>query len=102
MSLWYRVEPGGRRIMLTLHVQPNAQATAVAGLHGDALKVRIAAPAADNRANAALLAHLQTVLGVPAALISLRAGARGRRKVVRIDNADAALVARLERLAAGT
>jgi uncharacterized protein (TIGR00251 family) len=101
MSLWYRVDPGARRVALTVHVQPNARTTAVAGLHGDALKVRIAAPAEDNRANAALLAHLQTVLGVPAAHISLRAGARGRRKVVWIDNADAALVTRLERLTAG-
>ncbi|MGQ0750558.1 MAG: DUF167 domain-containing protein [Betaproteobacteria bacterium] len=42
MSLWYRVEPSARRITLTLHVQPNARATALAGLHGDALKVRIA------------------------------------------------------------
>jgi uncharacterized protein len=101
MSLWYRVDPGARHVTLTLHVQPSARTTAVAGLHGDALKVRVAAPAADNRANAALLAHLQAVLGVPAGRLSLCAGARGRRKVVRIEDADGALVARLERLAAG-
>lgn len=101
MSDWYRIEPGARRVTLTLHVQPNARATAVAGLHGDALKVRIAAPAADNRANVALLAHLQSVLGLPAARISLRSGARGRRKLVQIDGVDETLVSRLDRLPAG-
>ena len=101
MSAWYRIEPGARRITLILHVQPNARVTAVAGLHGDALKVKIAAPAADNRANAALLAHLKSVLGLPAARITLRSGARGRRKLVQIDDVDETLVSRLDRLTAG-
>jgi uncharacterized protein (TIGR00251 family) len=101
MSPWYRVDPHARRITLTVHVQPDARATAVAGLHGDALKVRVAAPATDNRANAALLAHLQAVLGLPAARIRLRSGVRGRRKLVQIEDVDDVLLARLDRLTAG-
>ena len=42
---WYRYDPELRRATLTLHIQPNARASAVAGRYGDALKVKVAAPA---------------------------------------------------------
>jgi uncharacterized protein (TIGR00251 family) len=96
--VWHRYEPRTGRLTLTVHVQPNAQASALAGLHGDALKVRIAAPAVENKANQALVEFLRRLLGVPASHIQLRHGARGRRKVVEIAGADEALVARLEKL----
>ena len=100
MRDWYRVDASARHITLTVHVQPNARATAVAGPHGDALKVRIAASAVDSKANQALLAFLQSVLGLRAPQISIRSGARGRRKLIVITGADAALLARLDSLSA--
>lgn len=99
MSVWYRADPEMRRITLTLHVQPNARANAIAGLHGDALKVKVAAPALDNKANTALLSYLREVLGLRPPQISLESGAHGRRKFVQISDADAALVARIAALA---
>jgi len=72
----------------------------IAGLHGDALKVRVAAPALGNKANAALAALLGDLLEVPAASLSIRLGAKGRCKVVAIGDADAALAARLQALIA--
>ncbi len=42
---WYHVDPGQRRVTLTLHIQPNARGSAIAGRYGDAIKLRIAAPA---------------------------------------------------------
>lgn len=95
MSAWYRFDPDARRLTLTVHVQPNARASAVAGMHGDALKIRIAAPAVDNRANAALLDFLCQLLKLPASRIGIRRGVHGRRKIIEIAEADASLVAQL-------
>ena len=50
---------------LDVHVQPAARVTAVAGEHGGRLKLKIAAPAVDNKANAYLLAWLAAQWGVP-------------------------------------
>lgn len=47
-----RAMPGG--VMISVHVQPRASRTEFAGIHGQALKVRVAAPPADGAANDAL------------------------------------------------
>lgn len=83
-STWLRYDAAARRVSLTLHAQPNAKKSAVVGLHGDALKVRIAAPAVDNKANAALIEFLSETLGVPRSAVTIRLGTTGRRKVVEI------------------
>ena len=83
-SAWCRYYAAARRLSLTLHVQPNARRSEIAGLHGDALKVRIAAPAADNKANVELIDFLSESLGIPKSAIAIRHGATGRRKVVEI------------------
>lgn len=98
---WYRHDPARRVLTLTLHIQPGAKASGFAGLHGDALRVRVAAPAVDNKANAALLAYLRAALDLPAGVLELRQGTTARRKVVAITNAYPALVARVRALAAG-
>lgn len=83
-SGWRRYDAAARRLTLTLHAQPGARKSEIVGLHGDALKVRIAAPAVDNRANAALIEFLSETLGVPKSAINIRHGVTGRRKVVEI------------------
>jgi uncharacterized protein (TIGR00251 family) len=64
---WLREVADWRRATLTLsiHVQPAAKRSEIVGLHGDALKVRLAAPAIDGRANAALLEFLRSGWGWP-------------------------------------
>jgi hypothetical protein len=76
---------GRDHLVLNLHVQPGASRTEVAGVHGDALKVRLAAPPAEGRANAALVAFLAEAFGVPRAGVALLRGATSRRKSVRIE-----------------
>ena len=83
---WYQVDPGQRRVTLTLHVQPNARATAVAGRHGDAVKLKVAAPAVDDKANAAVVRFLHEWLKLPVRQIRIKRGARGRRKIVELEN----------------
>ena len=72
------------RRVLELHVQPGARRTQFAGLHDGRIKVRIAAPPADGRANEALTEFLATQFGVPRKNVSIEAGAASRRKRVLI------------------
>jgi uncharacterized protein (TIGR00251 family) len=99
-SSWYRYDAASRRYSLTLHVQPGARKSGIVGLHGGALKVKIAAPASENRANAELIAFLAEALAVARAAINLRHGATGRRKIVDVAG-GADLAARLSALAGG-
>lgn len=93
MSSWLR--QGEQRITLTLHIQPGAKNTAVAGMHGDALKIRLAAPPVDGKANAALIGFVAATLGVPKAAVCLKSGQSSRRKVLEIANAPADTAERL-------
>lgn len=82
MSAWYR--RNGEVITLTLHVQPGAKRTDVAGLHGDALKIRLAAPPIEGRANEALLKFIAESFGVPLRQVELKQGGQSRHKVVAV------------------
>lgn len=84
---WCRSDSTGEQLTLTLHVQPGAKRTEAVGLHGDALKIKLAAPPVEGAANAALLAFLAEVFGVPQRQVILRQGARSRRKIVEITKA---------------
>ena len=72
-------------LVLTLHVQPGAKRTEVAGTHGDALKMRLAAPPVDGKANAELLRFLAGAFGVPRHAVTLVRGEMSRQKTVRIE-----------------
>jgi len=49
---------------LRLRVVPNARRNEIAGAHGEAIRIKIAAPALDGRANDALLDFLAESLRV--------------------------------------
>lgn len=72
-------------LVLVLHVQPGAKRTGFAGTYGDAIRVRLAAPPVDGKANEALLRFLADAFGVPLRSVTLLHGATSRRKQVRID-----------------
>lgn len=83
MTQWYRRD--GEILTLTLHVQPGAKRSEIAGLHGSALKIRLAAPPIEGRANAALLEFAAGLFEVPLRNVQLRQGAQSRHKVVAIS-----------------
>ncbi len=72
---------------LLCHVQPGAKLSEFAGLYGDALRLRIAAPAVEGRANAACLAFLARAFGVRQAAVKLISGEGSRRKRFAISGA---------------
>jgi len=74
---------------VALHIVPRARATAVVGTHGDAVKIRVAAPPVGGAANTELVRFLAAQLGVPAARVTIAAGAGGRRKTVAVEGMEA-------------
>ncbi|MEX2281634.1 MAG: DUF167 family protein [Gemmatimonadota bacterium] len=72
-------------VRFKVHVQPRASRTEIVGIHGDALKVRIAAPPVDGAANGELTRHLARQLAVPASAVQVVSGASGRRKIVEVE-----------------
>jgi uncharacterized protein (TIGR00251 family) len=77
--MWHRRLPDGT-LVLSVHAQAGAKRTEVAGLHGDALKIRVAAPALEDRANAALVEFIAGRLGVARRDVTLVSGAKSREK----------------------
>ena len=90
---WYRYDQDTRRLTLILYIQPNARVTAVAGLHGDALKVKVAAPPLEDRANRELIDFLHQWFKLRILDITVKQGARSRRKIVELRNAGPAVMA---------
>ena len=86
---------GDGSVVLRLHVQPGAVRTAVVGRHGDALKVRVAAPPERGRANDACVALVAATLGVAPTSVELVSGASSRAKRVRATGVEADDVRRL-------
>lgn len=83
--------PGGA-LALRLHVQPRASRSEIAGMHGEALKLRLAAPPVDGKANKALIAFLAKLFGLPKTAVTMQSGHQGREKcciVVGIAEAEA-------------
>ena len=69
-------------VVLRVHVQPGAHGEGVVGIHGDALKVRVRAPAVSGKANSAVLSLLARELRVLPGSLTLTSGASGRDKRV--------------------
>jgi uncharacterized protein (TIGR00251 family) len=92
------VQPTCQGYILLVHVVPGASRTEVAGLHGDRLKVKVAAPPEKGAANEALLTFLARRLGVPKSAVRLTGGAQSRAKAVAIHDLSPDLGARLQAL----
>ena len=70
-------------VVLDLSVVPGAKRTELIGLHDGALRVRLAAPPVDGKANEALIAWVADELGVQRRCVELIRGMTSRRKQVR-------------------
>lgn len=79
---WARAD--GDTVVLAIHVQPGASRSEAAGEHGEALKIRLAAPPVDGKANAALIAFVARCLDVPRSQVELIGGVASRQKRLRV------------------
>jgi len=87
---WLRADAVGAT--LTLHIQPGAKKTEVVGVHGEALKIRLAAPPVDGKANTCLIAFLADRLGIAKSAIRLVSGDTSRAKRVHVSGIEPASV----------
>lgn len=93
------LQQSGADVLLPVAVQPRASRNAVAGLHGNALKLLLTASPVEGAANAACLRFLADLLGVRHARLSIVRGAKARQKLLRVaDMSIDALRARLRDL----
>jgi uncharacterized protein (TIGR00251 family) len=81
---WHRYDEA-KNLVLTLHIQPGAKNTAADGLHGEALKIKLAAPPVEGKANAALIKFLAERFDVPLSRVILKQGDKSRHKVIMIQ-----------------
>jgi uncharacterized protein len=77
---WYQI--GGDGVTLRIQAQPGAKRTEVAGLYGDCLKLRLASPPVDGKANECMIEFLAERLGVKRGQVKITRGLSSRRKNV--------------------
>jgi uncharacterized protein (TIGR00251 family) len=82
-----RAREGAR---IKLRVSPGARSTSIAGAYGeDAIKLRIAAPPVEGRANAEAVRYVAELLDVTTSDVSVVGGASGRNKVMLVRGVEA-------------
>lgn len=87
----------GSGVRVDVHVVPRAAKTAIVGVHGERLKVALAAPPVDGAANAELVAFFARALGVAKRDVAIVAGETSRRKTLAIAGVSEAQVRALSR-----
>ena len=89
------VREGNGAVRFAVHVQPRASRSEIVGMHGDAMKVRLAAPPVDGAANEALVELIAESLGVARRAVRIASGASSRAKTVEVEGVSAAAILRL-------
>jgi len=81
-----------KTVVLHLYVQPKASKSRLVGLHDGCLKLAVAAPPVEGKANKQVLKFLAAMLGIANRDLSLKSGAQSRRKQVVVKSLDAETV----------
>jgi uncharacterized protein (TIGR00251 family) len=80
VSTWIKPTEVGTEV--NVHIQPGAAKSEIAGMHGDAIKIRIKARPVEGAANAALIEFIATNLGVTRKAVRILRGEKSRQKTV--------------------
>jgi len=92
----YQIDKSG--IRLSVYAQPGASKSEIAGMHGESLKIRVAARAQDGAANTSICVFLAEIFGVPKTSVSILRGSSSRQKIVLIRGDSEQLIHCLESL----
>ena len=75
-------------MILELHVQPGAKRSEFVGEHAGRMKLRLAAPAVEGKANDALVEFLADYFNVPRRSVRIVSGLKSRQKRVSVEGAQ--------------
>ncbi len=76
--------PSLASMRLAVQVVPGAKRSAVVGMHGDAVKIRLQAQPVEGKANEALIRLIADALGLPKTAVQVSHGHTAKRKLVEI------------------
>ena len=86
----FHLHDGKRGSALAVRVTPRASDNKITEvLHDGTVKIHIAAPPVDDKANEELVKFLADILGVPKSRIEIVAGVTGRDKLISVIDMDA-------------
>jgi uncharacterized protein (TIGR00251 family) len=72
-------------VILQVHVVPRSAKSEVAGVQGDALKLRIAAPPVEGQANKECVRFLSDILGIKKKQVIIVGGSKSKNKTIAIE-----------------
>ncbi len=75
-------------VLIHLHVQPKASKSRIVGLHDGCLKLAVAAPPVEGKANKAVVTFLAKIFSVPARDVTVKSGTLSRKKKIVVKNLD--------------
>lgn len=87
-----KLTPKGPALLLPIKVVPNASRNQIVGPYGDALKIKVAQPPEDGKANAAVLELLAQTLQIPASQLTLATGHSRPQKIIAIHGLSEELI----------
>lgn len=79
------IEARDGAVRFAVYARPRASRTEIAGVHGDAIRIRLAAAPVEGAANAELVSFLSKKLAVPKSAVRIVSGTRGKRKVIEVS-----------------
>jgi uncharacterized protein (TIGR00251 family) len=86
---------GTEVLSITLQVQPRARKTEIVGVHGESLKVKVAAQPIDGEANEELIRFFSKFLEVPKANLAIRVGGQSKHKILDVEGVSASELTQL-------
>ncbi len=88
-------------LLLQVYVQPKASKSRIVGIHDGCLKLAVAAPPVEGKANEEVVRALARLLDLPGRAVSIHSGDKSRKKKVRIEAAYPEILGRIEKILAG-
>lgn len=92
LPVWLKADASSNGYILALYCQPGAKKTEVQGEHDGRLKIRLAAPPVEGKANDALVLWLSKQLHINRSSIELLAGDLSRLKRVKVRGVSPELI----------
>ena len=78
--MWYHHD--NNVVTINVYIQPGAKYTKIMGIQGGALKIRLASPPIDGRANKELLKYIATLFDVTMRQVKIKHGEKSRNKII--------------------